>query len=278
MNITKETGDMAHGPKKNNLLVRVISALVMLPIAIYIIIGGGIAFFILVSVLSVLILSEWNGICENKPISALFFIQALCALLLLFQVSSGSPYVALSFSSSLVSVVAVAYLTKSKITWGVLGFLYAVIPSLSFLLINQNVGGLVVLWMMIVIWSMDTGAYFAGKNIGGPKMSPKISPNKTWSGLIGGTLTAMIFGYYFVQFMDIEGVVIFEDATILLLLSGFFAILSQIGDLAESAVKRKFDVKDSGSIIPGHGGIMDRVDGILFVAPAILIVITVLQS
>jgi phosphatidate cytidylyltransferase len=271
MNITKEIGDMAQGPKNNNLLKRIISALVMLPIAIFIILSGGVPFFILISLLTILVLSEWNGICENKPISLLFGVQALCGVLLMYQIYWGSPYIEISIASSLVSIIAVSYIVKAKVRWALMGFLYAVIPSISFFLIHQQSGGLVVLWMMIVIWSMDTGAYFAGKNIGGPKMAPKISPNKTWSGLIGGTLTAMALGWVYVFFVKDNNIPLFDNVTILLFLSGFFAILSQIGDLAESAVKRHFSIKDSGSLIPGHGGIMDRIDGVLFVAPALVL-------
>ena len=90
--------------------------------------------------------------------------------------------------------------------------------------------------------------------------------------MIGGTITAMVLAYVFNMFVDVQNLAIFDNALILLILSGSLAILSQIGDLAESAVKRRYSVKDSGSIIPGHGGVMDRVDGILFVAPAILVI------
>ncbi|VAW05872.1 Phosphatidate cytidylyltransferase, partial [hydrothermal vent metagenome] len=153
-----------------------------------------------------------------------------------------------------------------KLGFALLGLGYALLPAASLLWLRaaSDQGGWVVLWMMIIVWSMDTGAYFAGKNIGGPKMAPRISPNKTWAGLIGGTVTAVILGavaaYYFgfrVNFL------------ILLPLAALLAIWSQIGDLAESALKRHFKVKDSGAIIPGHGGIMDRVDGVIFAAPAI---------
>ena len=270
-NITKEIGGMAQGPKKSNLLTRILSALVMLPIAIFIILSGGLPFFILIILLTVLVLYEWNGICENKPISLVFGVQALCGVLLMYQVNWGSPYLGISIVSSLVSIIAVSYIAKAKVRWALTGFLYAVVPSISFLLIQQMSGGIIVLWMMIVIWSMDTGAYFAGKNIGGPKMAPKISPNKTWSGLIGGTLTAMVIGWLYAYYMQDNNIPLFENVTIFLLLSGFFAILSQIGDLAESAIKRHFVIKDSGSLIPGHGGIMDRIDGVLFVAPVVVL-------
>lgn len=265
---------MAQGLKKNQLVIRILSALVMLPIAIYIIMTGGLPLFTLISLLSVIILSEWNGICEKKPFSLLFCVQSICTVLLLFQLKMGSPYIEYAFASSVISIIAVAYLVNAKLVWAILGFLYALIPSYSVLLLQENFGSLVLLWMMLLIWGMDTGAYFVGKKIGGPKMSPKISPNKTWSGLIGGAITAMILAYVFYMTAEVENVAIFENALILLILSGFLAILSQIGDLAESAVKRRYSVKDSGSIIPGHGGVMDRVDGILFVAPAILLIMS----
>lgn len=279
MNIIEETGDMAPDlKKKNNLLMRVLSALVMLPIAIYIILSGGLPFFVLVCLLTILILSEWNGICEDKPLSFLVMVEVVCVFLLLLSISSGNIYLNLSFVCSLVSVAAAAYFVKANVKWALTGFLYAFVPSASFLLIHESYGGVVVLWMMIVIWAMDIGAYFAGKNIGGPKMSPKISPNKTWSGLIGGTVASIILGGAFGYYMNSPENPLFNDATILLILSGLLGILSQIGDLAESAVKRYFSVKDSGSIIPGHGGVMDRVDGVLFVAPAVLILTNVLYG
>lgn len=256
---------------KSNLMTRIISALVMLPIAIYVILEGGLAFFILISFITVLILSEWNGIVEKKPFSILVFVEVFCAILLLLSLNWGSPYLVYSFICSIVSIMTAAYLIKAKILWAMVGFLYAFIPAAAFLLINENYGGEVVLWMMILIWSMDTGAYFVGKKVGGPKMSPIISPNKTWSGLIGGALTATILGGIYGYFYRDTGINLFDDATILLILSGFLALLSQVGDLAESAVKRTFKKKDSGSIIPGHGGVMDRIDGVVFVAPAVLI-------
>ncbi|MCC3860886.1 phosphatidate cytidylyltransferase [Pseudemcibacter aquimaris] len=271
MNITNETGVMAQDPKKNKMLIRILSALVMLPAAIFIILQGGVLLFALVSIFTTIILYEWNGICEETAFSPLFLAQVISSLSVLFMIEISSPYLIYSFIIGIVLIVLISTLTKSTLKWSVLGYLYALVPSASFLILHQHAGGLVVLWMMIVIWAMDTGAYFAGKNIGGPKMSPKISPNKTWAGLIGGTITAMVLGYMFVKYTGAQSA-LFDDVIVLVVLSGAFAILSQMGDLAESAIKRKFSVKDSGAIIPGHGGIMDRVDGLLFVAPSILIV------
>jgi phosphatidate cytidylyltransferase len=273
MNIAKEIGVMAQDPKeRSGLLLRVLSALVMLPVAIWIILSGGIPLFFLVSLLTVIILYEWNGICENKAFSSTFIVQSICAIVILSIQSYFASDLFTAFLICLALTVFSAVLFKNKLLWSLLGILYALLPSMAVLFIHESNGALVVLWMMILIWSMDTGAYFVGKRIGGPKMSPKISPNKTWSGLIGGAITAMVMGHVFVELTETTNVPFADDALILLILSGFLAILSQIGDLAESAVKRKFSVKDSGALIPGHGGIMDRVDGLLFVAPVIVII------
>jgi phosphatidate cytidylyltransferase len=121
------------------------------------------------------------------------------------------------------------------------------------------------LLMLLMVWATDIGAYFAGRTIGGPKILPKISPKKTWAGLFGGMISSAITGLLFALFMD-------SESTLLLAILGVaIAIVAQTGDFFESWVKRKFDVKDSGDIIPGHGGILDRIDGIMTAAPIMLI-------
>lgn len=250
--------------KKSGLLLRVVSALVMLPIAISIILMGGMAYYGLVMLLTVLILYEWNGICEGKAFNAVFVLQTIFALLLIYSLIR-AEYLALYFylvPAGLLIVAALYY--KMKLKFALLGTAYALLPALSLIWLRQNHDGWIVLWMMIIVWSMDTGAYFAGKSIGGPKMSPTISPNKTWAGLIGGAVTAVVFGLIAAHYFNLG-----FSMSFLMPAAAVLAIWSQIGDLAESALKRHFDVKDSGAIIPGHGGIMDRVDGVVFAAPAV---------
>lgn len=257
------------GPKKSDLPMRILSALVMLPVAIYIILSGGMVYFIFLALLGGVILYEWNGICEDKAISVLFLLQ-LCGLFHFLQ-----NYPELKIQSIGLSVLLVGFVSlflKKRPLWAMAGYLYALIPSLSLLWLwgRGGQGGWIILWMMVIVWSMDTGAYFAGKKIGGPKMSPRISPNKTWAGLIGGAICATVLGVVFARLAGLpwgmEEVVLF---------SAVLAIWSQIGDLAESAVKRHFKVKDSGNIIPGHGGVMDRVDGVVFAAPAVALFVYV---
>tara|TARA_R110002096_G_scaffold151307_10_gene313823 strand:- start:375 stop:1190 length:816 start_codon:yes stop_codon:yes gene_type:complete len=256
--------------KKSGLMLRVLSALVMLPIAIFIILQGGVVYQVFVALFSILILFEWNGICEKRPLNAVFYIQALLILMIVFDgiADIPAPYV---WGGLLVSLVPVAFIFRIKPHYAVLGALYAAVPAASMIWLRETVelGGFIVLWCMIIVWSMDTGAYFAGKNIGGPKLAPRISPNKTWAGLVGGALTAVITGLIAGYYFDLAAVHVVWTWQWGIPIAAGLAIWSQIGDLFESALKRHFAVKDSGAIIPGHGGIMDRVDGVVFAAPVV---------
>jgi phosphatidate cytidylyltransferase len=165
-------------------------------------------------------------------------------------------------------------LTKSaqdQQKWRLIGFVYILLPITAILELRDIDPG-IVLWVFAVIWATDIFAYFAGKNFGGAKMSPNISPNKTWSGLVGGVLASMVIGFLS-SFMFVSGNILFFT-----IISGLLALLEQTGDLLESKVKRTFNVKDSGNIIPGHGGILDRLDGLMLVAPAVLILVWVFSE
>ncbi len=253
-------------PKKSGLMLRVVSALVMLPIAIFIILQGGIIYSLFVALLTVLILYEWNGICEGKVFNAAFVFQGILSLMLIYAIHTGQYFTLYAYLVPAALLVVSCLYYKIKLHFALMGLAYALLPAVSLIWLRQysDQGGWIVLWLMIIVWSMDTGAYFAGKNIGGPKMAPRISPNKTWAGLIGGAVVAVIMGLITAFYFNFD-----YGWMPLAAAAGVLAIWSQIGDLAESAVKRHFNVKDSGAIIPGHGGIMDRVDGIVFAAPAV---------
>lgn len=146
--------------------------------------------------------------------------------------------------------------------WYIGGFLYAAIAALALLWIREradNADGLrLVLWVFIVVWSVDIGAYFTGRAIGGPKLAPSISPGKTWAGFYGGVAAAALLGGAWALYSELN--------LVLLLLAPLFAAVAQGGDLFESWMKRRAGVKDSGDWLPGHGGVFDRVDGLLPVA------------
>ena len=134
---------------------------------------------------------------------------------------------------------------------------------LSVVWLRDVYGWQAVIWILTIIWSMDIGAYFAGKTIGGPKLAPKLSPKKTWAGLIGGMLTATLMSFLVGSWLAV-------GAIVMLLITGLvFALWSQVGDLIESRIKRHFGVKDSGQIIPGHGGVLDRIDSLIFTLPVL---------
>lgn len=126
---------------------------------------------------------------------------------------------------------------------------------------GDQVGRGLAFYIIFAVWAVDIGAYFAGRSIGGPKLAPKFSPSKTWAGLVGGMVAAAIIGHGWAWF---SGATMPE---ITLLLGLFIGMIAQAGDILESAFKRKFGVKDSGNLIPGHGGILDRVDGLLAATP-----------
>jgi len=149
--------------------------------------------------------------------------------------------------------------------WQVAGFIYALVPALALLWIRERfeidsapLGLELLLWVFVVTWSVDIGAFFSGRAIGGPKLAPSISPNKTWAGLVGGMVAATLFGGLWVWLLDL--------APLLIVFAAPFAAAAQGGDLFESWLKRRAGVKDSGDFLPGHGGALDRLDGLVVVA------------
>src|SRR5690606_21705091 len=160
-------------------------------------------------------------------------------------------------------------LTKSaqnKTKWHIIGFFYILIPVWAVLKLRE-IDPNIILWMFFLIWATDIFAYFAGKALGGKKLAPNISPNKTWAGMIGGALASMVIGFIS-SFIFVYGNIIF-----FVIISGFLSIIEQLSDLTESKFKRIFKVKDSGYLIPGHGGLLDRLDGMMLVAPTVLLIV-----
>tara|TARA_R110002095_G_scaffold60649_4_gene51532 strand:+ start:132 stop:851 length:720 start_codon:yes stop_codon:yes gene_type:complete len=207
---------------------------------------------------------------SNAFFTANFFRRVITALLLggltLWILISESPYI--GFFISLIAFIIliewgrVVFKSdkphKTRMIWLLMGSAYLMLGTFGFYQLYEY-SALLGISLLLLIWSTDIGAYFAGKIIGGPKLAPSISPGKTWSGAIGGTLsastTALIMSAYLYDGFN------WPMVTFLILCS----ILGQIGDLLESRVKRYFKVKDSGVILPGHGGLIDRLDSLLFV-------------
>lgn len=204
-----------------NTRKRVITALILIPLALYAIFYSKSIFFLLVITITIIMTAEWLDLIKKAD---------------------------------------------DQKKWRLIGLFYILIPIYCVIKIRL-ISSEILFWMFAVIWATDIFAFFAGKTLGGAKLAPDISPNKTWSGLAGGVVASMIIGFLS-AFMFSGGVMFF------IFISAFLALIEQGGDLVESKFKRIFGVKDSGNIIPGHGGVLDRLDGMMFVAPMVLFIIT----
>ena len=236
------------------LKTRVISAAVLIPPVLAAVWIGGWAFAVLAALASALMVWEWFRMTSDGQFGWTDgFIAANVGLACL--VTQYSP------ALGLVVVVEFAVLAThlSKRAWIGWGTLYAGLPSVALVWLRgaDDSGMHLLVCLMLVVWAIDISAYAFGRTIGGPLLAPAISPNKTWAGLVGGMIGASLVGgglsLYF-QFMDL---------TTIVPLCALLAVVEQAGDFLESWVKRRWGAKDSSGLIPGHGGVMDRVDGLL---------------
>ncbi len=243
------------------LRLRIQSGIVMALIVLLATWLGGFPFRLLAVVIGLLVFWEWSTMTRLREADRMGFAlawgaQAALAMAILFGLLSFAGAMLLAFT-----LLSIAYAVSRRQTgWLPGGVVYAGLSALSLASIrgSDEVGLRAMLVLFTIVWATDIIAYFVGRAIGGPKLAPRISPGKTWSGAIGGTLAALVFGLAAVAAAG--GAVSLRTGFLILILS----IFSQIGDLFESFVKRRFGVKDSSKLIPGHGGVMDRVDGLVF--------------
>lgn len=213
-----------------------------------------------------------GNLWQNAEFRKRIVSSAILAPVTLFPVALGGAWF-----FTLIIVLAVLMMRewdamirhREHASWSILGVVYVTGTCLSLVLLrDETLGGSLplLLFLLAVVWATDTGAYFAGKQIGGPKLIPRLSPSKTWAGLFGGMLSAGAIGGLLAFFFHFP-----VTATQGLLIGAGLAIVAQIGDLFESWMKRQAGMKDSSNLIPGHGGILDRVDGLTFTAPLLLL-------
>jgi phosphatidate cytidylyltransferase len=247
----------------NELLFRVCSALVLIPLAIVSAYAGGWSFAVLWAAAAVIVLREWTALIAAGDRGLLLMLGAAFLLIALGLLAFCYYGIALA-TITCGAVVAFATAPAGRRMWAAVGVFYAGVLGASPLVLrsNENGGFVAMLFLFAIVWATDTGAYFIGRGIGGPKLMPRISPQKTWSGALGGTVAAVLAGFAVVKAAGLSALVT------LMGLSAVLSIVAQGGDLFESHMKRKFGAKDSGRLIPGHGGLMDRVDG--FIAAALL--------
>lgn len=247
-------------PVSNNLVVRILAALVLAPFAIALAYAGGWLWALLVTLVSIGLFAEWLMVVGAGS-AALTGAGTIVIAMMGACVAFGALKTAVV--TGLIGGAIVTLIARGKFVWAATGFAYASAALLASILVRQDLvhGFAALMLVLLVVWATDIGGYFAGRSIGGPKLWPRVSPKKTWTGAFGGFAASLAVASGFAAF----GI---GKAVPLLFVSAALSVVSQAGDLFESAVKRRFGVKDSSHLIPGHGGLLDRLDG--FVA-AILV-------
>lgn len=262
---------------KQRILTAILAAALFLPFVIY----GKLPFTIFVYLLASIALHE---LLKMKKIS-LASIPGLVSLVILWVLLIPTSYITIldgvSFSKAEFAFLALMLLltytvvTKNKFTFDDVGFVVIAIFYLGigfYFLIETRNGGLdLVFYALLLIWVTDSGAYFVGRAMGKNKLWPEISPNKTVEGAIGGVVFAVLFSWIYHYFTGV-----LDNYLIVTFMTIFLSVFGQIGDLVESALKRHYQVKDSGTILPGHGGILDRFDSLLFVLPILHFLMNIL--
>lgn len=251
----------------SNLQLRVISAVVLAVVVLGLTWLGGFAFRLLAAAIALAMFYEWCTMsrpvsdARHQSIAGLGLMATLAALL----AGLSATMVFLVLGVALVATVATV---RGQGSWTSAGLAYAGLSGISLALLrgDDQSGLMAILFLFAVVWATDIFAYFVGRALGGPKLAPSISPGKTMSGAAGGTVFGVCAGVGLALWAGLASV------GWLVLIALVLSVVSQAGDLFESWVKRRHGVKDSGSLIPGHGGVMDRVDGLVAAAFALYLV------
>ena len=251
--------------KWGDLGLRTASAVVLIPAVIACAWFGGIWFKGFVLLFAGLIAHEWTSIVHPRNLAqyALHMGAALCGAILPGLLGVGIALLVI-LGLAVVSIFMTRNERSGSSKWSYFGIFYVGFPALALILLrgDSHYGFAAILWVFLVVWSADILAYFAGRLIGGPKLAPMISPKKTWAGLGGAVAGSALVSFIFACVTQLNGI------WTLAILAGGLAVVEQAGDLFESSLKRFHGVKDSGRLIPGHGGVIDRVDGLIAVAVA----------
>lgn len=256
---------------KDTLALRIASAAVLGPAAIGASWVGGPVFAGLVAFLCVLMAFEWARMIERAELTPVFFALGLGGALALI-LAAGERYelAYLVCAASGVAAAAASLRGSGEWKWAAFGAAYFMAPSVALIWLRETAtdGRGFLLLLFAIVWGADTGGYIAGRLVGGPKLSPKISPAKTWAGAAGGLIAGGLAA-------AAGAPLLFGDAANAghVAMGAGLGIASILGDMAESAFKRNFGIKDMSGFIPGHGGVLDRLDGMIFATVAVTAVL-----
>ncbi|MBN9245453.1 MAG: phosphatidate cytidylyltransferase [Mesorhizobium sp.] len=256
----------------SNLQVRVISAIVLIVLILVPTWYGGVPFRLVAVLIAGAVFYEWAEMARRGDgLKPLDFLASVLMLAFLAALAAGLPALALLvLLAALVAIAAIfsAMRGAGAGRWDAPGIAYAGLSGFSLALLrgDDHSGLLAILFLFAVVWATDIFAYFVGRAVGGPKLAPSISPGKTRSGALGGAVGGVVAGVVLAAFAGAGNLAWLGLVALLL------SAVSQAGDLFESWVKRRHGRKDSGRLIPGHGGVMDRVDGLVAAALALYLI------
>lgn len=252
------------------LLTRVVVGALLAAVAIAAVWAGGIAFTALVATACLLMSAEWSvmhGVPRGFRLASLVVLAFVAGVTV--YVSAADALIVLAASAGAIGLFMRGF-DRKRAFWVAAGLLYCGLPMVALLWLRAVTGvATYVVWIFVVVWSADIGAYLVGRAVGGAKFAPSISPNKTWAGVFGGVLIAAIASVLdaqVVRFLMLPVPLLADLLYIGAVLGAAMAAVAIAGDLFESWLKRRAGVKDSGNLLPGHGGVMDRIDGLVPVA------------
>lgn len=254
----------------SNLRLRVMSSVVLAAAVLGLTWLGGFPFRLFGVLISAAVFYEWTRMARSgaTPRGVDFLPEALMLIFLVALAAGFSAPVLLILLAALVAVAAAVSAMRGAGQWDACGLAYAALSGFSLALLRDgdSSGLLAILFLFAVVWATDIVAYFVGRAVGGPKLAPSISPGKTQSGALGGAVGGVAAG------LVLAAVAGAGNLAVLGVIALVLSIVAQAGDLFESWVKRRHGRKDSGALIPGHGGVMDRVDGLVAAAFALYVI------
>jgi phosphatidate cytidylyltransferase len=269
MNETSEPGDQQGSPRTgaawlgSDFSTRLVSGIAMAVMAAGALAAGAVAFNALVFLLALVLSWEWGRLVHGRGAEIVIAVHVGAAALAVGLAALG--FVGLGLLALPIGAILAMLLSLGRHSlFAALGVFYAALPAviLIWLRSDPTYGLRAAVFVILVVIAADTGAFLAGRGLAGPKLWPSVSPNKTWAGLFGGVLAGGITGA--LMALAVPG----SSALRLGATAAVLAFLAQMGDLMESAIKRRFGAKDTSALIPGHGGIMDRLDGLVIAATA----------
>ncbi|MFN3960267.1 MAG: phosphatidate cytidylyltransferase [Parvularculaceae bacterium] len=258
-----EAGSTQGRPRRRDtLLLRIMSAAALAPLALSASWAGGPAFAALIAFLCVLMSFEWARMVERKETSMVFYVLGAASAAALTLAAAGHYLLAYGAAAA---GAAGAFLGAARDRgWAAFGAAFFIAPAIALLWLREGgeQGAALTLLLFAIVWGADTGGYVGGRLVGGPKLSPSISPAKTWAGAAGGMALGGIAA------AALAPALLGWPTSLSFAAGAGLGLASIVGDMAESAVKRRFGIKDTSGFIPGHGGVLDRLDGMIFATSA----------